>query len=94
MAIDYQEILRNPDGVRILFRNAMLLSIIFLLVGGIIGMLITRGKELDWCFEKGLYFLRVEGIDIGINQGLVKAFLLQYRGELDKILNETNETKT
>ena len=65
--------------------KAVMLCIIFLLIGYIIGWSMGYSSALGWCVERGMAILRLNKIEIDVPEGLIQAALFRYKGHIDKM---------
>ena len=56
-------------------REEVLFAIIFLVLGFTIGGAVTGSEVLDFCFEKGVAFIELEGYTVGPHPEVVKKLL-------------------
>ena len=71
-------------------REIFLISIIFLIVGFLIGLMIGEYKSLDWCIEKGMKILELNKIEINVDKSLIISAINSHRGAVGGWLNLTN----
>ena len=57
--------------------------IIGVLLGFIVGYGIGYTTGLNWCVNKGLEFIELKGIDIEINEALLKEGIIRYKNKID-----------
>jgi len=63
-------------------REWVLLTIIIGLICFGIGYSIGYMSALNWSVEKALWFMKMEGIDVSLNKGLIIQGLWQYKNRI------------
>jgi len=68
-------------------RKILSLMIIFsLLIGIAIGFGLGELRGVDWCVSKGLKFLEVQNISIGVNEDMLQNKINIYKGFVNQFL--------
>ena len=67
--------------------SAKILLIIIMIgtIGFILGLTIGHTSALNWCVDKGFELLELKGIDIEVNENAIKAAVMIYRKQIDRL---------
>ena len=61
----------------------MIIALGFLLLGFLIGYGMGIKTGISWCVDKGISFLKVRNISLGIDTEQIKQGIFQYKNQID-----------
>lgn len=64
------------------FRKAIVIAIIFGILGLIIGFVVGQAQAISFCVETGLKVLELNNISIEVNKELIKTAFFQYKNNI------------